>query len=239
MKTIKITTILIAAIAILGISCKNKLRGKGPIESQTFTVGSFSKVDLSYSANVNYAYGEKQSVIIQAQQNVLDRMEIKTSGNTLQLDFKNRTRLLTYDEITVTITSPAFNGASISGAGNVNVFGEFTTGDVNIDVSGAGKIEIQSIFANRMYTDVSGSGDVRIFNGKVDYFETNISGAGSVDAFNLESKAASVSTSGAGTTKVWATEKLTVDISGSGSTTYKGTPAVEVDISGSGSLNAL
>lgn len=233
--TIVILTLI--SISILFASCKNRLRGKGPTVTQEFFESGFSKVSLDFEADVIYQHAANHRVVLEAQQNVIDRMEIEVTGQTLNLAFKRRTRLVKYEPITVTISSPNFTGCTINGSGNVDVTEGFENLGIDVNVSGSGSVNLQHVQAKNCLLDISGSGHIVGNSGNLEVLDCTISGSGKINFAGVEAEKVITNTSGSGNTSVWATDKLNVNISGSGSVSYKGSPEVEVDISGSGSLS--
>ncbi len=92
MKTLFKTSILLFATALTFSSCTNRLRGRGEVVSEKIDVANFSGVDLAFAADVSYNFGSTHSVIVNAQQNVIDKMDIKTENGIVQLKYKRRVR---------------------------------------------------------------------------------------------------------------------------------------------------
>jgi hypothetical protein len=103
-------------------------------------------------------------------------------------------------------------------------------------MSGAGKIEIDSIESTSLKVVVSGTGSVDV-SGTVDTPEIEIDGLGDYNALDLESQDATLIISGAGDADLWVNENLDVTISGAGSVSYYGDPQVSQNISGLGKVN--
>ncbi len=81
--TIKLSIItLLAAFAFASCS-KERIKGTGSNVTETFNISDFSKVDLSFGANVNYIYDNNYSVEVDAQENVIDAMDIEKNGSTI------------------------------------------------------------------------------------------------------------------------------------------------------------
>lgn len=240
MKTTIKLAIMALTVVFFATSCsKNRIKGTGPTVNETFNVSNFSKVDLDLSADVNYTKGTDYSVEVSAQQNVLDRMKIDRIGDVLCISMKPNTNLLNYDKITVTVTSPEFDGADISGSGCIYIRGDFESNNVSVDVSGSGKIEIDELTMTQLDLDISGSGQITVDKGSATRINSEISGSGKVYLDNVEARNVKTETSGSGKTQVWATETLDVDIAGSGDVYYNGNPIIDADISGSGKLRQL
>lgn len=237
--TIKLSILALLAAFTFSSCSKDRIKGTGPTVNETFLISDFSKVSLSMGADVNYIYDQDYSVEVSAQQNVIDAMNIKKDGSTLSLKFRTGTHLLKYDKVTFTVRSPQFEGGNVSGSGDLNVTGDFKSTNLNLDISGSGKIIIQKIETGNVDADISGSGKMEIHSGKATTVNTKISGSGKLYLEGMQAEDVSTKTSGSGKTKVWATDKLYARISGSGDVYYKGNPSVSTDISGSGKIEKL
>lgn len=237
--TIKLTTIALLAAVVFSSCSKNRIKGTGPIVTETFNISDFSMVDLAISADVDYIYGPDYSVEVDAQENVIDAMNIKKSGNTLCLKFRTGTSLVKYDKIKFTIYSPEFEGASVSGSGHLYVLDNYKSRNLNLNVSGSGRINIENIETTNVDADISGSGRIEVENGIARRVSTTVSGSGKISLENLQADDVDTRTSGSGSTKVWANDNLDVRISGSGNVYYKGNPRISKSISGSGKIHEL
>ncbi len=237
--TIKLSILALFAAFALSSCTKNRIKGKGPIISETFNISNFSKVNLDFSADVDYVYSNDYYVEVEAQENVIDRMDIEKSGSTLCLKFRTGTYLVKYDRVKFTIHSPEFEGGNVSGSGDIYVQGNFKSNNLNLDVSGSGKIDIQNVDTRNIDADVSGSGRIEAQGGTAVNVNTKISGSGRILLENVESEDVSTKTTGSGRTQVWATANLNAKITGSGHVYYRGNPNISVDISGSGKVKKL
>lgn len=232
--------LMVLVMIIIGTSCsKNRLVGTGSLVNQEFNITDFSKVELSMgNATVNYTKSNDYYVEVNAQQNVIDKMKIKKAGDELRLGFESLSGMVKYEHVTFTVHSPDFDGADVSGSGDIYVEGDFSASNVKLAVSGSGKIDIDEVEATDVNADISGSGKISA-RGTADRLDTKISGSGKMYFEAMKAKTVKTKTSGSGRTNVWATETLDVDISGSGNVYYKGTPTLDVDISGSGKVKTL
>ena len=237
--TIKFSILALLAAFSLSSCTKDRIKGTGATVSETFTIANFSKVNLDFSADVNYVYDKDYYVSVDAQQNVIDQMDIEKNGSTLCLKFKTGTHLVKFDKVTFTIHSPSFEGGNVSGSGDLYVRGGFKSTNLNLDVSGSGKIDIQTIETDNVDATISGSGKMEVHSGTATSINSKISGSGKILLEDLEAQDVTTKTSGSGTTKVWATNKLNAKITGSGDVYYRGNPSTTVDITGSGKVKRL
>ena len=109
------------------------------------------------------------------------------------------------------------------------------TGDLTVDISGAGNLSIKNLQADSVDASMSGLGNLEL-SGKADRQSVSLSGAGNYDGGDLESGSADVRLSGLGNATVWATESLNASISGAGSIGYYGDPDVDENVSGLGDV---
>ena len=189
MKTLFKTSILLFATALTFSSCTNRLRVRGEVVSEKIDVANFSGVDLAFAADVSYNFGSTHSVIVNAQQNVIDKMDIKTENGIVQLKYKRRVRFVSGEDVSVVITSPTLTDASVSGSGSINVLGDFESSLLDLTISGSGDIDIQKAEVLSLTAIVSGSGDIAVFNGVIGNLNTSISGSGTINTVNAEATA--------------------------------------------------
>lgn len=237
--TIKFSMLALLAAFTLSSCTKNRIKGTGPTISETYSISNFSKVALEFNADVEYIYDNDYYVEVEAQENVLDAMDIEKNGSTLCLKFKTGTYLVKYDKIKCIVHSPDFEGGNVSGSGDLYVSGNFQSNNLNLDVSGSGRIDIADIETTNLDADISGSGKIEIHNGTANKVNAKISGSGKIYLEDLEANNVETKTTGSGTTKVWATNNLDVRITGSGDVYYRGGASVTTSISGSGKLHKL
>lgn len=230
---------LIAVLVVLAVfvsSCGKdggRVKGDGPIVSQSFDLPTINGIALSIDAEVILTEGESQEVRIEAQQNIINNIEKYVSNGIWNIDFYNNVG--SHASIRIFVTSKVLDYASISGSGYIHTENTYTdTTNLYLKISGSGNISVQTI-ADLIESDISGSGEIRA-NGSANEHRINISGSGSIKAFGLETKNTSVDISGSGNSEVFANDFLDVKISGSGSVFYMGNPQINVNISGSGGV---
>lgn len=123
----------------------------------------------------------------------------------------------------IIITCPSVEKIVISGSGKVETDGVIKADDLELVVSGIGKIEL-NLEANRVQCDISGAGKIELV-GKANDLEVNISGAGKVEGGQFKVKNCEANISGSGKCMIDVTDNLTSNISGTGSVFYVNPPA--------------
>ncbi|RLD61873.1 MAG: hypothetical protein DRJ01_07120 [Bacteroidetes bacterium] len=227
----KTKIILNTIILFVFFSCSN---ANSEVIKQERTVDQFSKIDLSIAAHVFLKQGAEQSVVIEADENIIE--EIKTVVNNNTLLIKIDKWMLHYKNVNVYITTPNVDGLDVSGSGKIEALTPIKTSNLKLDVSGSGKIYISELNADNVSADISGSGRINLEGKtKLTKLSFDISGSGKIFC-NEQTQNVIGNISGSGTGNVNATQKLNVEISGSGKVYYKGNPLINCDISGSGKL---
>lgn len=205
-----------AATLLVSLSACSGVRGSGTAKTETRSVESFTKVDVSGAMKVSVARGAKNEVVITADDNLLEHLGSDVQSGTLVLDPKRSLRPETPIVVTVTMTE-ALEAFSASGSTVAALSG--VRGDAfELDLSGS--------------TDLSVSGTTRALT-------IDVSGSAQVAAIDLTSDTAKVEVSGSAEVSVHAKDALSVDISGSGKVRYRGSPTVERSVSGSGTIQKV
>jgi len=238
MKNLAILSIVFFAFTTT--SCRyvfsKRVSGNGNVISENRTVGQFKNVDVRGSIDVIVKQDTVSSVKIQADQNLMEYIEVIDDGNTLIVRERSGFRLRPTKDIKVYVSAPLFSHISVSGAGDIISDGKITSQEnLSMHVSGAGDVTMD-VNAPKVEASLSGSGTINL-KGQSKDFDADISGAGDANCFEMLAENTSIEISGAGSADVYASVKLDVRVSGAGSVTYKGSPAVNQSISGAGSVN--
>ena len=213
--------------------------GSGKVIKQSRTVNGFNSIEVDYPADVTIKQGGKESLIIEAEDNLLPGLITKVSDGTLKISYKveSGNPVTPTKPINITITAKDLKSVNLTSAGKMTIDG-FETKALDVSLNGAGALTMNEITATDLTINLSGAGDLKA-NGTTDSLELSISGVGSFDGSDLHSQTASVSLSGAGGATVWVDEKLDATVSGAGSIHYYGMPTVTKEIAGVGSVTSL
>ena len=240
-KMIKVVFILaiIGILAIFAASCKwtiGFVRGSGDIKTEERDVSDFHKVHLSGVGNLIITQGEEESLIIEADDNIIPLIDTDVFGERLTISFKRGYNFIPSANIKFYLTVIDLDEISLSGAGIIDCE-DFRTESLEFEVSGAGDLNF-NVNAERIEINSSGAADITL-SGKADSQNIEISGAGKYNGEKLESRECEITVSGAGSVTVSVSEKLDVEINGVGNVYYIGNPQVTQDISGLGKIKSL
>lgn len=229
---------IIAAMALmLSSSCMIAgTKGNGHVVSKTYNETGFRNIDVSAAMKVYLTQGDAYDVKIDAEDNILELIEVKKEGEKLIFKFKNNISVNPTKDIVIHITAPDFHELDASGAGGFVSTGVIKTNELLLDLSGATKVKLD-VEVNKINIDASGASKI-ILAGNANILGVDGSGSTKVEAYDLKTQKTSIEISGSGGANVYAEKELNVEISGAGNVSYKGNPSISKDISGAGNIVA-
>lgn len=233
----KRTIILAVLMTALFSSCLDTgcryIRGNGHITREIRDVGDFKGVEVHGSLELHVSQGERFSVAVEGDENLLKYISTETEGRTLVIGQKGRSSVRPTGRLRVHVTAPGFKSLDASGACSIIGDNRIVSDDpLEVEVSGAGEVDMEVDVAE-LKAGISGSGKMTL-QGVAGKFFLDLSGAADADCFKLVSDDTRVDISGAGKADVVARRSLRADISGAGRVRYKGNDDTKVDAHTSG-----
>ncbi len=223
-------------IGFNGLSFGPGIKGEGPVQTETRSVGDFHAIEMSIAGDVEVSEGETYFVEVQAQGNLLPVLKTEVEDGALKIYFKEN---VSYSEgVKVRVSAPAFDGFSIGGSGTIRAMTPIRADKMKLEIAGSGDIYIEQGEFGSLSTAIAGSGGINL-GGKANSLESDIAGSGDVKAKNLTVNELDVEISGSGSVTCDVTQTLKASIAGSGDVFYSGQPTVEANVSGSGSVKKL
>lgn len=209
------------------------IHGDGDVVKQERSVSPFNGIEVGGAFEVYLTQGDKESLVVEADENLLDIIETEVHGNTLKIrttkDIKNP------KELNVYITFKELKSLDVSGACELHGENKFNLGDLDLDCSGASNVMLK-FSASEVGMDCSGASKVELY-GIAESLDLDLSGASNLDASELEVKVCNADVSGASHGKLFVTGELSADVSGAANLKYKGDAHLkDHDVSGAGSL---
>jgi hypothetical protein len=231
--------ILSALLSACQIPFFNLQRGTGDIITETRDVAGFNKIRLDGAGRLLIKQGAAESLVIEAEENVMDELTSEVNGDTLVLGFKDRpwwrsilpTRPIVYD-----LTVIDLNELTLNGAGDLEIQ-NLDTNSFEITMNGAGQINVEELKADALIVHIAGTGTVAA-DGEANSQSISIDGAGNYQAGDLLTSSTMITIDGLGNATIWATERLDITINGGGSVNYYGLPSVSQDINGLGDIKS-
>lgn len=265
MKNLRIIIIAMIPLLLLSTGCYKEggifgIKGTGSTQEEERFVNSFDKIDMGISADIILTQDQDESIVIEAQGNILDNIETYVKGNTLKIRFKRN--VLWHNGIKIFISNPEYTGLEISGSGSIVNDNPLSSYDLDLQISGSGYLELDDVtIDHNLDQTVSGSGEIHIDklevgndirsdisgSGKIfmegtetaDYMKIGITGSGELNSLKFPVDKVDAHISGSGECRIWVISELDATITGSGSVFYKGNPSVNTVITGSGRVSQI
>jgi hypothetical protein len=215
-----ILALVIAAAVFLGQQdvfdnspASSGIEGSGNAATETRHVAPFSTLDLAGSNNVIVHTGGKQSVVVHADDNLIDTVTTQVHGDRLVIGTAGS--FTTKSPMHVDVTVPSLGALVLSGNGNLIADG--------IDV-------------RTLKVTLAGNGVVRA-SGTAARLDISLKGSGDVQLGQLVARDAHAVVDASGRIAVNATNSLDAAVRGSGLILYSGSPAhVTKTVTGSGAI---
>ncbi len=237
--------VVVLAVGALATGCismsgRTTIEGSGVAATETRTIAEFGGIAIEGSGDAIVIFGAEPSIVVEADENLLEYIETRVEGSTLYLRLRHpekRVSFRTRSPLRFTITTPSVSAFSIAGSGSVNC-SDLDTGELTIDIAGSGTVVLDDMTCGALEISIAGSGDVRM-SGVAETQSIDISGSGDVAAGDLRTRKTRIDIAGSGDATIWATERLRVSVAGSGDVRYYGSPSLSKSIDGMGAVRHL
>ncbi|MEO6453791.1 MAG: head GIN domain-containing protein [Ginsengibacter sp.] len=233
-------------IALFAFTCINAyaqpwqtIKGNGVMKKESRTVNDYTSLASHGSINVEIAYGNSNTIEIEADENLLPYINTTVEDGRLSIKTEKNVNLKSKLKLVVHVTMNKINSLQLSGSGNINGEGAFSnTGKTSIGVSGSGNIKLNFNSFKELELAIAGSGNMDLkSNAAATNISAAISGSGNIDCSDVSTNDVDAKISGSGNVKVFASHTIDAKISGSGNVFYKGNaPDISSKIMGSGKV---
>jgi Putative auto-transporter adhesin, head GIN domain len=196
------------------------VEGHGKVVSEERKTGSFTGLKVSSGIDVYLKQGEKESVTVEADENLHEYILTEVRGGVLNVYTEYNIR--SADRKRVYVTMNEINSVKTTSAGDVYGESPINTDRLDLSASSAGDIKLE-VKTKNIDIDISSSGDISL-TGETDMLRADLSSAGNLNAYDLKSREADVSVSSAGDADINVSERLTARASSAGDVNYKGDP---------------
>lgn len=188
--------------------------GSGHIETSKRDVADFSKLKVGGVFDVDVSRGDKYSVEVIADDNLLPLIRTEVGGDTLSIYSDGK--ISKSSQLRVVLTAPDIRKVKASGASKV-LLKDVSNDELALNASGASKITVSGSTAS---------------------LTIDVSGASKVLGSDLDSKQATVETSGASSADIKVSDALNAHASGASHIRYIGSPrTLDVDRSGAATVS--
>jgi hypothetical protein len=228
--------IILSAIIVAMFAIAGNVNGQ---TKETRNVKGFSKISFGVAGNLYVKIGPEFNVVIEGEKKYIDDVITDVSGGKLVIK-KDNWKFGMNEKVNVYITMPSIESLGVSGSGKAEIQDAVKSEELNLSVSGSGKLNVSEISTSMLSCSISGSGDIYINkSGTADKAEISVSGSGNYVSEALKIGTAEIHISGSGNCTCNVSESLRASVSGSGDVSYRGNPKIDAHVSGSGKIRSL
>lgn len=232
--------LLISLFALISINAAaqpwDTVTGNGQVKKETRQVNAFTSLSSGGPMNVEIAYGNSNSISVEADENLLPYIETTVDNGKLTIKSSKNKNLKYRSNITVRVSMTKITGLQQSGSGSITGDGKFTNdGETEISLSGSGNLNLGFDSFGDLELSISGSGNMNLKGNSTNKLEAKISGSGNIDCLKVPVNNVDAKINGSGNVKVNAKNSIDAKIAGSGSVFYKGEATdIKSKVAGSG-----
>jgi hypothetical protein len=246
---------LCLVVGMTGCYGVNWVTGSKDTETRAYDFTGFDRVEVSSAFKIEITRGDAYKVSVTANENLFEYIEVTKSNDTLRI----RTRAFFSFHSSVfeaSVTMPELRAITVSSASGGKVIGMQSVKSLDIEVSGASRLELVNVKAADIDAEVSGasrlngsleaenadleaSGASQIdLTGQVNSAHLVASGASSLRLPDFYILNADAVVSGASNANVTVNGRLDIEVSGASRLTYGGNPTLgRVEVSGASGLS--
>ena len=163
---------------------------------------------------------------------------VENRGKKLIIDNERPLKFIRKRKLKVYVTVKDLNRLEVTGVGNVMCENTLKLSELDLEVGGAGNVELD-LDTNDLDMEISSAGNVVLEGSAKRVFIEN-RGVGNLNAGNLQAENLELKASGVGNTKVHATKEISINATGVGNVSYQGNAEVkELNIRGVGRVKKM
>ena len=233
MKKMLIGMFVLGAVASLPTAAQKndtkKITGSGNVISRNVDVQPFDQLDVSGVYSVVLSQGSKESVRIEADDNLQDLFEVKNEGSKLVIGMKKESNMNVKTKLKVYVTFKSLKKMDLKMVGDLSSESSLNFDDVAIGNKSVGDVKL-NLTAQNVTLDNKSVGDVKL-NGKASSATINNKGVGSLSAGEFVVQKLDIDNKGVGDATVNATQELIVKETFLGKVTNKGAATAKKKVS--------
>ncbi len=240
-KTIKMKTksVVIGLLFLCGLltSCDHEsIRAKGAVTVNEIELSGYTGLEVSHAFEVFVKFSDsEEKIVIEANDNLHDKIIVKMEGNNLIIRLKNNTYVRGNATLKAYITTKYINYYDISGASSLVLEDELDAQTAEIRMSGASNFT-GDIYVSELELKLSGASEMSLF-GNVDILDASLSGSSRMGNYDLLSKELIIDLSGSSDAYLTVTESIDIEASGASSLKYKGDAVIDhIELSGASEI---
>ncbi|MCO6451103.1 MAG: DUF2807 domain-containing protein [Caldilineales bacterium] len=239
---LKIALALLIPTAMLLTACTippnitnfSGVTGSGNLETRTYDFSDFTGLDVSNAFQIEITRDDNYAVEVTVDDNLIEHLKVEQNGSVVTISLEPNL-VLNRTTQKAKVTMPVLTNLTASGAVSANLSGFESSQDLQVDVSGASRVQ-GDIQPGDLSADVSGGSTLRLTGSGGDA-DVTASGASTADLADFPVVNANAEASGASRINLNVSGVLRAEASGASNVSYTGNPTVErADESGASSI---
>ena len=223
-----ITTVLsILLMAIISYGCTasaEQIKGNGKVVSIERKIEPFSAIKLNGVFNVMISQGEKESLTIEADDNLVDLIESIKDGDTLIIKQKKESNFKP-TKFNIYITIKDIKSLESDIVGNIVTSTPLNLKDFNLSTQNVGSIKME-FNSDKFFANINSVGDITL-KGRSGVSDIKNSSVGNIHSLDFVSDNLILQNSNIGDVEVSVEKEFTLTTNGIGNVLYKGNPVVK------------
>ncbi|MBC7000179.1 head GIN domain-containing protein [Cytophaga sp. FL35] len=221
MKTKSIILFAFGLLLTLSSCDYEHVRADDEITTRNLTMSGFSGLEVGNAFDVYITFSDaEEEVIIEANDNLHDRIIVAREGDQLSIKLKKFTTIKGNATLKAYITTSYLDDIDLKGASTVIMENAWEVNRAKIDLSGSSEIRGE-ILSNHFEVDMKGASKADIF-GNVESLYVDLAGASDMRDYDLIAKRLNIDLSGASEAFLTVSESIDIEASGASVLNYKG-----------------
>jgi len=202
-------SILLLATTVFSQKDKEtKIEGSGNVITKDVTIQPFDQLEANGVFNVVLTQGNKESLKIEAEDNLQALFEIKNEGSKLMVDMKKDSHFNSKKKMTVYITFKNLKSMDLKMVGNVSSEGNLNFSDLSLANKSVGSVDL-ALNARKLDINNKSVGNLRL-SGKAENAIIRSNSVGAIKASDLLVQTMDIDNDGVGSAEVNAVKELKV-----------------------------
>lgn len=228
-----LTMTLTACNITIGDTQFGMVRGSGEVVTEEREVSGIRKVMLSNQGDLEITVGDQESLVVEAQSDLMEYIETNVRGGTLAISTRDGVNMVNTQPIRYLLTVKELEGLTVTSSGGIKA-PELEASNFSVQISSSGPVVIEALIADKLDVGISSSGNVMIQGGEVTDLDVNISSSGNLEMQDVPVQTARVGLTSNGDAHIQVSDELRGNLSSSGNIYVQGNPQVDVSTSSSG-----
>ena len=185
-----------------------KIEGSGNVITKDVAIQPFDQLEASGVFNVVLTQGSKESLKIEAEDNLQPLFEVKNEGSKLMVDMKKDSHFNSKKKMTVYITFKNLKSMDLKMVGNVSSAGNLNFGDLSLANKSVGSVDL-ALNAQKLDINNKSVGNLKL-SGKAENAVIRSNSVGAIKASDLLVQTMDIDNDGVGSAEVNAVKELKV-----------------------------